>query len=84
MYNDRFQYLRDKYISPNNKQNLEDKPGKENKPDKSLEEYRLQEQIKIAQKIKQLNEIFLKKSISPDYVECLEIIKQLEILLLKI
>ena len=84
MYNDRFQYLRDKYISPKNKQNLEDDLGKENKQDKTLEEYRLQEQIQIAQKIKQLNETFLKKSISPDYVECLEIIKQLEILLLKV
>jgi len=84
MYNDRFQYLRDKYISPKNKQNLEDDLGKENKQDKTLEEYRLQEQIQIAQKIKQLNETFLKKSTSPDYVECLEIIKQLEILLLKV
>lgn len=84
MYNDRFQYLRDKYILPNNKQNLEDRPEKKNKQDKTREEYRLQEQIKIAQKIKQLNEAFLKKSIPPDYVECLEIIKQLEILLLKL
>ena len=75
MYNERFQYLRDKYISPNNKH--EQQEGHHI----TLEENSLQIQIEIAQKLKQLNETFLKKVLHNDYSECLQIVKQLEILL---
>lgn len=74
MYNERFQYLRDKYIFPNNKQ--EQQEGHHI----PLEENSLQTQIEIAQKLKELNETFLKKDVPNDYSECLQIIKQLELL----